>query len=47
MNNLLSAYVTMLLILLSISGGAIASENCNDTSGVHQKILVCIQNEIA
>ncbi|MEW4525159.1 type VI secretion system antitoxin TsiV3, partial [Vibrio cholerae] len=47
MNNLLSAYVTILLILLSISGGAIASENCNDTSGVHQKILVCIQNEIA
>ncbi|ENM3730776.1 MULTISPECIES: type VI secretion system antitoxin TsiV3 [Vibrio] len=47
MNNLLSACVTMFLILLSISGCAIASENCNDTSGVHQKILVCIQNEIA
>lgn len=37
MNNLLSAYVTMLLILLSISGGAIASE----TAMIH---LECIKN---
>lgn len=46
-NNLISAYSTISLIWFGVGGGAIASENCNDTSGVHQKILVCIQNEIA
>ncbi|TXY07789.1 hypothetical protein [Vibrio mimicus] len=47
MNKFFSAYFTMLLISFSASGDAIAGDNCNDTSGVHQKILVCIQNEIA
>ncbi|GHW53373.1 Uncharacterised protein [Vibrio cholerae] len=47
MNNLLFAYSTILLIWFGVSGDSIASENCDDTSGVHQKILVCIQNEIA
>lgn len=35
MNNLFFVYVIMLLILLSISGGVIVSENCNDIFGVY------------
>lgn len=47
MNRLLSEIFTILLILFSISSGAIASDNCYDTSTVHQEMIGCIQNEIA